>query len=126
MVWSGVLLLLGGAILTFAVGGDLMSLDVRTAGAVAMILGAVLAISGITRLNRGRRRRVISGLQGRAYRTSKGKMIAMIIAVVYILSPIDFIPDVFLPVGIIDDATAFSWLLFAIGQEISRKRRQAL
>jgi hypothetical protein len=126
MVWSGVLLLLAGAILTFAVGGDVMSVDVRTAGAATMIVGGALLIFGITRLNRGRRRRVISGLQGRAYRTSKGKMIAMIIAVVYILSPIDFIPDVFLPVGIIDDATAFSWLLFAVGQEISRKRRSAV
>jgi hypothetical protein len=126
MVWSGVLLFLAGAILTFAVGGDVMGVDVRTAGAATMIVGAALLIFGITRLNRGRRRRVISGLQGRAYRTSKGKMIAMIIAVVYILSPIDFIPDVFLPVGIIDDATAFSWLLFAVGQEISRKRRSAL
>jgi hypothetical protein len=126
MVWSGALLLLIGAILTFAVGGDLLSVDIRTAGAATMIVGGGLLILGITRLNRGRRRRMISGIQGRAYRTSTGKLVAMIIAVVYILSPIDFIPDVFLPVGIIDDATAFGWLLFAVGQEISRKRRSAL
>jgi uncharacterized membrane protein YkvA (DUF1232 family) len=42
------------------------------------------------------------------------------------VSPIDFIPDFLLPVGIIDDASAFGWLLFAIGQEVSRRRPKAL
>lgn len=125
MVWPGALLLLVGAILTFAVGGDLTEVNAGTVGIGAMIVGALMLVIGITRLNHARRRRP-SRFQGRPYRTSKGKMIAMIVAVVYILSPIDFIPDVFLPVGVIDDATAFSWLLFAIGQEVSRKRRQAL
>jgi hypothetical protein len=125
MVWSGALLLLIGAILTFAVGGDLTEVDAGTVGIGAMILGAVMLVAGIARLNHGRPRRP-SRYQGRVYRTSKGKMIAMIVAVVYILSPIDFIPDIFLPVGVVDDATAFGWLLFAIGQEVTRKRRQAL
>lgn len=65
-------------------------------------------------------------VQDQMYRTSKGKMIAMIAAVVYILSPIDLVPDFLLPVGIIDDATAFTWLVLAIAQEVSRKRRNAL
>jgi uncharacterized membrane protein YkvA (DUF1232 family) len=67
----------------------------------------------------------VAGVQERVYRTSKGKIIAMIIAVVYIVSPIDFLPDFLLPVGVIDDASAFGWLLFAIGQEMSRKRAVA-
>jgi uncharacterized membrane protein YkvA (DUF1232 family) len=57
------------------------------------------------------------------YRTSTGKIIAMVVAVVYIVSPIDLIPDVFLPVGIVDDATALTWLLFALGQEHTRRSR---
>ena len=124
-----------GAILTFAVGGDIGSLDVRTLGIVGMVVGGVLLVIGIVRLRRPSRPvsaatpagRVRSGVQAqvqdRVYRTSKGKIIAMIAVVVYILSPVDLIPDVFLPVGVIDDGTAFAWLLFAIGQEVSRKRR---
>jgi hypothetical protein len=121
MAWFGALVLLAGAILTFGVGGGW-----TTAGAVTMVAGALLLIVGIVRLGRGRRRVVRQRrggrLQAAAYRTGKGKMIAMIVAVIYILSPIDFIPDVFLPFGVVDDATAFGWLLFAIGQEVSRKR----
>src|SRR5262249_31192273 len=110
----------------------------HTIGILGMTVGGVLLILGIVRLGLGRRpveaarpgaadRIVRGGLRGqvqhRVYRTSKGKIIAMVAVVVYILSPIDLVPDVFLPVGIIDDGTAFAWLLFAIGQEVSRKRR---
>lgn len=59
------------------------------------------------------------------YRTSTGKIVAMVIAVIYIVSPIDLIPDVFLPIGIVDDATALTWLLFAFGQEYTRRSRAA-
>jgi hypothetical protein len=125
MILPGVLALFAGAILTFAVHGHLGDVGVGTLGVIVMILGALILIAGLLRLGRGRRRRV-AGHQDRAYRTSKGKIIAMIVAVIYIVSPIDFIPDFLLPVGVIDDASAFGWLLFAIGQELSRKRSQAL
>lgn len=123
MVLPGVLALFAGAILTFALHGHVGGVGVNTVGVITMIVGALILIAGLLRLGRGRRRRVV-GLQDRVYRTGKGKTIAMIIAVVYIVSPIDFIPDFLLPVGVIDDATAFGWLLFAIGQEMSRKRGQ--
>ncbi|GAA4638052.1 hypothetical protein GCM10023196_094290 [Actinoallomurus vinaceus] len=138
MAWLGALVLFVGAILTFAVGGDVGTLDVRTLGIVGMVVGGVLLVVGIVRLRRTPRSAgarspagVIRGgvqaqVQDRVYRTSKGKIIAMIAVVVYILSPVDLIPDVFLPVGVIDDGTAFAWLLFAIGQEVTRKRRSAL
>ena len=135
MVLPGVLALFAGAILTFAVHSHVGGVSVTAVGVVTMVVGALILIVGLLRLGRGRRRRVgdrvvagrvVGGVQERAYRTSKGKIIAMIVAVVYIVSPVDIIPDFLLPVGIIDDATAFSWLLFAIGQELTRKRRQAL
>jgi uncharacterized membrane protein YkvA (DUF1232 family) len=135
MVLPGVLALFAGAILTFAVHGHIGGVGVNTVGVITMVLGGLLLIAGLIRMGRGRRRvargRVVArsgGRQvaGRPYRTSKGKIIAMIIAVVYIVSPIDFIPDFLLPAGVIDDATAFGWLLFAIGQEFSRRRGQAL
>jgi uncharacterized membrane protein YkvA (DUF1232 family) len=68
----------------------------------------------------------VAGYQERVYRTSKGKILAMIVAVVYIVSPIDIVPDFLLPFGIVDDATAFGWLLFAIGQELNRRRGPAV
>jgi uncharacterized membrane protein YkvA (DUF1232 family) len=127
MVLPGVLALFAGAILTFALHGHVGDVGVNTIGVITMAIGAVILIAGLLRLRRGRRRgrsRLVAGAQDRVYRTSKGKIIAMIIAVVYIVSPVDFIPDFLLPVGVVDDAGAFGWLLFAIGQEMSRKRAQ--
>jgi drug/metabolite transporter (DMT)-like permease len=128
MVWAGVVLILAGAIATFTVDGHVGGLDSGVAGVVAMVAGAALLVIGLVRLNRmarpDRGRGIRPGVQDRLYRTGKGKIIAMIAVVAYILSPIDLIPDVFLPVGIVDDATAFTWLLFAIGQEVSRHRRR--
>jgi uncharacterized membrane protein YkvA (DUF1232 family) len=121
MHWFGALVLFAGAVLTFAIRGHLTD-----AGIVTMIVGALLLVAGVVRLNRGRRatrRSATAAAQEQVYRTSKGKMIAMIAAVVYILSPIDLVPDVLLPVGVIDDATAFSWLMIAIAQEVVRRRR---
>ncbi|MFL6053007.1 MAG: YkvA family protein [Actinoallomurus sp.] len=134
MAWLGALVLFVGAILTFAVGGDVGVLDVRTLGVIGMAVGGVLLVVGILRLRRRPRLDgarsptgvIRGGVQDRVYRTSQGKIIAMIAVVIYILSPVDLVPDVFLPVGIVDDAGAFAWLLFAIGQEVSRKRRSAL
>jgi uncharacterized membrane protein YkvA (DUF1232 family) len=130
MVLPGVLALFAGAILTFAVHGHVGDVGVNTIGVITMVIGAVILIAGLLRLRRGRgrgrSRRLVAGAQDRVYRTGKGKIIAMIIAVVYIVSPVDFIPDFLLPVGVVDDAGAFGWLLFAIGQEMSRKRAQPL
>lgn len=140
MVWPGILVLFTGAILTFAIDGELGPVDLGTLGIVTMVLGTALLITGLIRLNRrvdrARRQPVptargpqpVSGYRDALYRTGKGKIFAMVTAVVYILSPIDFVPDFLLPVGVIDDATAFSWLLFAVGQEMTRhsRKRKAL
>jgi hypothetical protein len=163
MILTGLLALLVGAILAFAVPGHVGDVSVGTVGVIVMIVGAVILIAGLPRLRRGRRLdrrrsgqesgqsgravaervvdgRVVAGSAGgnagatgplaaqreRVYRTSKGKIAAMIIAAVYIVSPVDFIPDFLLPVGVIDDATAFGWLIFAVGQEFSRRRGPAV
>jgi uncharacterized membrane protein YkvA (DUF1232 family) len=134
MILTGVLALLVGAILAFAVPGHVGDVGVGTLGALVMISGSVILITGLLQLRRGARRpvvrrvgsRIVTSYQDRAYRTSKGKIFAMVIAVIYILSPIDFIPDFLLPFGVIDDATAFAWLVFAIGQELNRRRGPAI
>jgi drug/metabolite transporter (DMT)-like permease len=111
MVWPGALLIVIGAVLTFAFD------DVaRMVGIVAVVLGAALVVVGALRSARSRD----------DARTSKIKVAAMVVAVVYILSPVDIVPDFLLPAGVVDDATALAWLLFAVGQEVSRRRRRAL
>ncbi|MBW8487124.1 DUF1232 domain-containing protein [Actinomadura sp. PM05-2] len=118
-----------GVTLAFYVRGDLGGVDLTLAGAIAMAAGAVLVIAAILQLRRARRTGG-TGLRGRAaqgyYKTGKGKIIAMIVAVVYIVSPIDLVPDFLLPIGIVDDASALTWLLFAFGQEYRRRHGQAL
>ncbi|MGH3377612.1 MAG: YkvA family protein [Actinoallomurus sp.] len=158
MILTGLLALLVGAILAFAVPGHVGDVSVGTVGVLVMIVGAVILIAGLPRLRRARRvdrrrggrsgqavaERVVDGRvvagpnagagtagslaaqRERVYRTSKGKIAAMVVAAVYIVSPIDFIPDFLLPFGVIDDATAFGWLIFAVGQEFSRRRGPAV
>jgi hypothetical protein len=116
MVWFGLVLVLAGSVSAFALDGHAFV----AAGAAAMAVGAVLLIAGILRLRRAARREGPAAV--RQYRTSTGKIVAMIAAVVYIVSPIDLVPDPLLPVGIVDDATALAWLLYAFGQERHRRR----
>ncbi|MFC6886026.1 MULTISPECIES: YkvA family protein [Actinomadura] len=125
MVWPGLLLIVAGGAVMAVADGDLGGVDLTVAGAVAAVAGAALVLAGIVRLRRGRRRSGRAeayGVQG-YYRTGRGKIAAMAVAVLYIVSPIDLIPDVFLPVGIVDDATAFAWLAFALAQEHTRRSR---
>ncbi|WP_067471453.1 YkvA family protein [Actinomadura hibisca] len=117
MVWAGPVgiglgLIVAGVVLTFVA-------DLTAWGVAALLAGAVLVIAGIVRLRRARR------VPGTAleYHTGKRKIAAMVAAVVYIVSPIDLVPDFLLPLGIVDDATALTWLLVAFGQEYARRSR---
>ncbi|MGI5422226.1 YkvA family protein [Actinomadura luteofluorescens] len=123
MVWLGLLLVVAGAVPALTMDGDLGGVDLTVAGAALMAVGAVLLVAGILRLRRRRRVGPPGAAAQAYYRTSTGKIVAMVIAVVYIVSPVDLIPDVFLPFGIVDDATALTWLLFALGQEYTRRSR---
>ncbi|MFI0352201.1 YkvA family protein [Actinomadura sp. 9N407] len=119
MIPAGLAALVAGALLIFTAGGSVAGVDGTVAGAAVLGAGALLLIAGLVRM----RRRRPAGTGTEPYRTGKGKIIAMVAAVVYIVSPIDLIPDFLLPVGIVDDATALTWLLVAAGQEAVRRRR---
>src|SRR4051812_7626612 len=105
MVWPGVIVFFVGAILIFAVDDDAGPVNVDAVGVITMIFGAALLAVGLIRAGRrpvsGGGRSVARGsltdYRDHVYRTSRGKTFAMIAAVVYILSPIDIVPDVFLP-----------------------------
>lgn len=131
MTWAG--------LVTFTAGAAVAALSVTVpegsggeaaglAGIAIMALGAVMAGIGLARRRRRLRHHAdaqppAAYLQDADYRTGRGTIAAMIIAAIYIISPIDFIPDVFLPVGIIDDATALGWLVYTAGREYGRRRQ---
>jgi hypothetical protein len=119
MIPAGLAALVAGALLVLTAGGSFAGVDGTVAGAVVLGAGAVVLVAGLIRLRR--RRPAATGTE--PYRTGKGKIIAMVAAVLYIVSPIDLIPDFLLPAGIVDDATALTWLLVAAGQEAVRRRR---
>ncbi|RAY11137.1 hypothetical protein DPM19_32040 [Actinomadura craniellae] len=123
MVWCGIAVLIAGAILAFTADGELAGADLSVLGLVTMALGAALTVAGLVLRRLARRRRAARADGG--YRTGTGKIAAMVAAAVYILSPLDIVPDVFLPVGVVDDATALAWLVFAFGQEAARRHRAA-
>jgi uncharacterized membrane protein YkvA (DUF1232 family) len=55
------------------------------------------------------------GITGRYPHLDKRRMVLAAAAVVYIVSPIDLIPELFLPViGLADDAAVAVWLIGAI------------
>jgi uncharacterized membrane protein YkvA (DUF1232 family) len=134
MIWSGVIVMIVGMCLRFGLSGD----TAHGAGLLAIGAGAALLIGGLLLANRRRKRTRKSGRTagsaGNAgipldYKTGAGKIAGMIIAVVYILSPVDFIPEILLgPLGIVDDMGALTWLAVAAGQEYTRHRqaRQAI
>jgi uncharacterized membrane protein YkvA (DUF1232 family) len=51
----------------------------------------------------------------------KGRLLGMLVAAVYILSPVDFVPELFLSVfGLIDDGVVVVWLAGAVLSETER------
>ena len=50
----------------------------------------------------------------------RARLAAMALASVYIASPIDLIPDFFVPVGLIDDSAVVLWLAGAVLSETER------
>jgi uncharacterized membrane protein YkvA (DUF1232 family) len=55
-----------------------------------------------------------------AYRPSKLTVVSAVAVVLYILSPIDLIPDFLPAIGLLDDATFFLWVLTRIRGELDR------
>ena len=50
-----------------------------------------------------------------------GRIVLMAVATVYILSPLDFIPEIALgPIGLIDDAVVAAWIAGAVLSETER------
>jgi uncharacterized membrane protein YkvA (DUF1232 family) len=64
---------------------------------------------------------VVATLRGRYAGTTRTRLLTMALALVYIVSPVDLLPELILPlVGLIDDAFVVAWLAGAVLLETER------
>ena len=86
---------------------------------VGTFLGLVRALRGAVRPGepglqerlRAVPRLVRQTLTGQYGGTTRGRLAAVAAAVLYILSPVDLVPDVLLPFGLVDDAFVLTWVV---------------
>jgi hypothetical protein len=56
-------------------------------------------------------RLVRATLSGQYSGTTRGRLVLLVVGLLYVLSPVDLIPELFLPlVGLADDAVVVTWL----------------
>jgi|SRR5437868_1359053 len=65
---------------------------------------------------------------GRYPDLAKSKLVMLAASIIYIVSPIDFIPDILLPFGVVDDFGIFVWLSTSLlgesGRYVDWERKQ--
>ena len=77
-------------------------------------------------------RMMAASLRGRRRYDGLWRMALMALAMVYLVTPVDFVPELFLgPIGLIDDLVVVTWLAGAVLSETGRfleweKRRSAV
>jgi uncharacterized membrane protein YkvA (DUF1232 family) len=65
--------------------------------------------------------RLVGGaLRGRYPGLAKSRLALMALGVIYLVSPIDVIPEFFLPLGVVDDFGVFLWLMTGLLAESGR------
>lgn len=66
-------------------------------------------------------RLVAATFLGRYRGTTRGRLVAMALALAYVLSPIDLVPELFVPLlGLVDDAFVVAWLAGSVLLETER------
>ncbi len=66
-------------------------------------------------------RLVRATLLGRYTGTTRARLLMMAIAVAYVVSPVDLVPEIFVPIlGLVDDAFVVAWLAGAVLLETER------
>ena len=58
-------------------------------------------------------------IQGHYHNYNKSSIILALAGLIYVVSPIDFLPD-FLPLGFLDDITIITWAIAKIAGELSK------
>ena len=62
---------------------------------------------------------------GRYKNYNVSSLLYLVAAVIYLITPIDFMPD-FLPTGLVDDSAIILWALNVSGDELARYKRAML
>ncbi|MDD7632340.1 MAG: YkvA family protein [Parabacteroides sp.] len=62
---------------------------------------------------------------GRYKEYNVSSLLYLVAAVIYLITPIDFMPD-FLPTGLVDDSAIILWVLNVTGDELARYKRAKL
>ena len=60
---------------------------------------------------------------GRYKEYHTGKLILIVAAVIYVVSPLDFLPDL-LPGGLIDDVSIAVWVMKEVGEELEKYKNK--
>jgi uncharacterized membrane protein YkvA (DUF1232 family) len=87
----------------------------------AMRAGSRRGTPGIGARLRSVPRLVAATFLGRYRGTTRARLLAMALAVVYVVSPVDLVPELFVPLlGLVDDAFVVAWLAGSVLRETER------
>ncbi|MBP2355233.1 uncharacterized membrane protein YkvA (DUF1232 family) [Kribbella aluminosa] len=151
MVYFGGLLGLVGLLTLLFRDGDVVGLPAAGVGVGLLVLGAGLGALGVVRRRVVRRRKIERGepvpvgnvleraqalprllrdvRRGAYTDLPRNRTFLWLLAIVYLVSPIDIIPDLLPIIGVTDDAGVFMWLLTSVSTAAGlylRKEREQL
>ena len=95
---------------------------------VVFQLGLYLSKKGPTRLKKQTQllyHYLSDVAMGRYKEYNVSSLLYLVAAVIYLITPIDFMPD-FLPTGLVDDSAIILWVLNVTGDELARYKRAKL
>ncbi|TDD58265.1 DUF1232 domain-containing protein [Kribbella antibiotica] len=147
--FGGLLALIGLGTLLFR-DGDVVGLPAAAVGVVLLVIGAAAGVFGFIRKRKVRARKIAKGepvpvgdvieraralprliraARSGAYgELPKSRMTLWVFALVYLISPIDILPDLLPVIGVTDDAGVLVWLLTSVstaaGLYINHERKQ--
>jgi uncharacterized membrane protein YkvA (DUF1232 family) len=150
MVYFGAFLALIGLSTLVLRDGDVAGLPAPGVGGSLLVLGVALGAFGVVRRRAVRRRKIARGepvpignvferaralprllraaRQGTYADLPKRRMTLWVLALVYLISPIDILPDLLPLIGVTDDAGVAIWLLTSVstaaGLYLRRERDQ--
>jgi uncharacterized membrane protein YkvA (DUF1232 family) len=152
MVYFGALLGLIGLLTLLLRDGDVVGLPAVAAGAGLLVIGAGIGALGVVRRRVVRRRKIARGepvpvgsvvdrakalprllrdvRSGTYADLPKSRTFLWLLALVYLISPVDILPDLLPIIGVTDDAGVVVWLLTSVstaaGLYLRREREQQL
>ncbi len=151
MVYFGGFLGLVGLLTLVFRDGDVVGMPAVAVGIGLLVLGVVVGAFGVVRRRKVRRRKIARGepvpvgdvferaralpgllrevRQGTYADLPKSRPFIWALAIVYLISPIDILPDLLPLIGVTDDAGVFVWLLTSVstatGLYLNRQRERA-